>query len=341
MNEDCTCSTCCDTSSLIDGKCKRYNGPKNMCEGDCEREKGAYFFVFDPVKGECICQKNFALDNGVCKPINCGANGTLDKEANKCVCKAGYAGSLCQFSRSDCRGNGNPSADANDNVSCICDKTYSSTSQGKDVVYKGKYCQYNDNDACHSLGIVNDDGTCDCQGNRYLNKMVPLDGVLKGDARIIIESIAKPGYFITSCATGCSSNLCAANTELLKIDDKATPFLFDVNVMNIKDSNTVRAQLNLVGTTKKLYRSSPGCISLLADNPNDSRTIDPRTIFELNSNGGKEYSITLKADSGLTVIPKLSAGSPNNTVDINMVDTTSPYARWKIYRQCKEPNFDW
>ena len=78
-----------------------------------------------------------------------------------CTCNPGYAGSSCQFSRTDCRGNGIPSTDNNDSIVCVCDKTYS-TSQGKDVVYKGKYCQYKDNDTCSGHGIVDDNGNCAC-----------------------------------------------------------------------------------------------------------------------------------------------------------------------------------
>lgn len=152
ISEDCSCSTCCDPSTSIDGKCTRYNGKNKKCENDCEKEKGLHF-VFDPKTGECICPKGFSLENGVCKPIDCGPNGTLNKDTSKCVCKSadwsgslcdhkvcgdhgrmgpdgrcicdsGYAGSVCQFSRADCGGHGNPTVDANNNLVCICDPDY-------------------------------------------------------------------------------------------------------------------------------------------------------------------------------------------------------------------------
>ena len=154
INEDCTCATCCDPSTAIDGKCKIYNGPAKKCEGNCEQDKGLNF-VFDPTKGACVCPRGFSLspENGICKPINCGANGRLDDATNKCICKSadwsgalcnnkvcgehgrmgpdgkcvcdsGYAGSVCQFSRADCDGHGNPSVDKNDNLVCVCDAEY-------------------------------------------------------------------------------------------------------------------------------------------------------------------------------------------------------------------------
>jgi hypothetical protein len=154
INEDCTCSSCCDPSTSIDGKCRRYNGPSKKCEGDCEKEKGIHF-VFDPNTGVCICPKGFSLENGVCTPIDCGTNGILNKDTNKCncisgwsgalcdhkvcgdhghmgedgkcVCDTGYAGSVCQFSREDCGGHGNPTVDANDNLVCVCDADYTGT----------------------------------------------------------------------------------------------------------------------------------------------------------------------------------------------------------------------
>ena len=43
---------------------------------------------------------------------------------------------------------------------CNC-YNYTSKSQNKDVIYKGNYCQYNDNDNCFGIGIVDDKGICD------------------------------------------------------------------------------------------------------------------------------------------------------------------------------------
>ena len=199
INEDCTCATCCDPSTSIDGKCKMYNGPAKKCEGNCEKEKGLNF-VFDPKTGSCVCPKGFSLspENGICKPINCGTNGTLNDDTNKCVCKsadwsgalcnnkvcgehgrmgpdgkcvcdAGYAGSVCQFSRADCGGHGNPSVDKNDNLVCVCDADYT-----------GAHCRckisdapaITDTDKCR--GIYQ---TCDDTSGRWVRGQNPCDKI--------------------------------------------------------------------------------------------------------------------------------------------------------------------
>lgn len=47
---------------------------------------------------------------------------------------------------------------------CECNKYYSNV-QKNDVKYRGKYCQYSDNETCSGLGIViNDNGLCDYTG---------------------------------------------------------------------------------------------------------------------------------------------------------------------------------
>ena len=197
MNSDnCSCSTCCDSSTSIDGKCTRYNGPKNKCEGDCEKEKGVHF-VYDPKTGECICPKGFSLENGICKPIDCGPNGALDKNTNKCVCKpdwsgplcdhkicgdhghmgsdgkcscdSGYAGSVCQFSRADCGGHGNPSVDQNDNLVCICDPDYTGTHCTCKISDEP---QITDTDKCR--GIYQ---TCDDSSGKWVRGQNPCDKI--------------------------------------------------------------------------------------------------------------------------------------------------------------------
>ena len=700
MGEDCSCSTCCDPSTSIDGKCTRYG---KKCEGDCQQEKGLHF-VFDPKKGECVCPKGFSLQNGSCIPIDCGKNGTFNKDTNKCdcissdwtgplcdhkvcgdhghmgsegkcACDSGYAGSVCQFSRADCGGHGNPSVDQNDNLVCVCDpdytgthckckisdmpnitdtdkcrgvyqtcddttgkwvrgqnpcdkiyqqygsgttqdwaqacapllltpdqqadketiscvpqtcpssqpdcppqfhsyqtcdspsvkntcnssgtcsycvcsinngipsyscqtpqqksecgnippsgfcsdgssplplsvgeggslsclwacpgtvlpkdfalkqmggveningtnaywdtssgtsvyptmnmdscmsnpsnlenispfasgfrslggeygfikdygkstqqfisasnvprnvmvynytngkplngtnvvqtmiedgygcakytsydlqtackddngvsrgtfnqdcadingkplscsdknarirydtgscscNTYSSKVQGKDVPYKGKYCQYTDDETCHSLGIVKDDGTCDCVGNKYLNKTIPLTRMIKDGERIILENVQWTGYFITACDNTCKSSFCDGNSgELLKIDKDSKPLVFEVKIINI-DYSTISVQLSVAGTTKNVYSNNVRCVSLIDKNVNP---IDMTYIFNYSSN--TPYISCGKYKLNLTF-------SSDNIVSGSGLVNNSPSCLWRIYKQCKEPNFD-
>lgn len=44
---------------------------------------------------------------------------------------------------------------------CIC-PTYYSKFQKNNVHYKGRYCQYNDNDTCNGRGLVDENGVCAC-----------------------------------------------------------------------------------------------------------------------------------------------------------------------------------
>ena len=83
------------------------------------------------------------------------------------------AGSFKQYC-ADINGNIIPCSDTNsyyktDKGYCDCNQYYSNV-QKNDVKYKGKYCQYSDNETCSGLGIVDDNGKCKClEGNKGPN----------------------------------------------------------------------------------------------------------------------------------------------------------------------------
>lgn len=65
------------------------------------------------------CSCNPGWEGNLCEIPNCNSNGTYNNYKKQCICKDGYSGSECQYSRKDtCSGNGDV---IDDSGTCKCD----------------------------------------------------------------------------------------------------------------------------------------------------------------------------------------------------------------------------
>lgn len=74
---------------------------------------------------------------------------------------------------------------------CECTQKYYSNVQQSDVHYKGRYCQYSDNETCNGKGTVDDKGNCQCLSGylgsncQYSSKTCNDRGVVRDDGSCI------------------------------------------------------------------------------------------------------------------------------------------------------------
>jgi hypothetical protein len=218
---------------------------------------------------------------------------------------------------------------------CNC-YNYTSKSQNKDVIYKGNYCQYNDNDNCFGIGIVDDKGICDFSSIdiRKFSEISNINDLNDGDY-VILE------YLNTDFIYDNSTLLLNSYTESGKyISYDENPLQKKLDILNYITSNNgpfPESIIELNTLLNPLTVSNKNLIVFQVNNSSDnSKTLKilgtnnylTRSVFFYgygNYDNIKSYDSTgyfiqqkIKNISGITDYYPLKLSNPNN-ININNI----------------------
>ncbi len=167
-SDNSKCQTCCNIDTLIDDKCRYYNGPGNKCEYDCELDEinPLKNGVYDNNQEKCVCPDGFELQNEICRatPSKCissntqkDSNGTnIINDNGLCECKINWTGPLCDIKK--CGDNGTFKLDSDGNPTCVCDPGY----VGDNLRDRCKYSRASCNNHGNPVIDANGNMKCDC-----------------------------------------------------------------------------------------------------------------------------------------------------------------------------------
>lgn len=197
QNSDCTTGYVCSTDGVcVTGNCnteKPCKDPNQSCQN---------YNCMPIVK----CKKNVDCNSGsVCSTDGVCVIGNCNSE-KPCKDPTQFCQNYNCVPYSDtCTGN---NGRKNKDGVCICNP-YHSNAQPNVIgtVYKGKNCQYSDNDNCKGQGIVDDNGKCTWVAGKVFPRCHSLQNPSEQDyTKLLCDKTINPKLFSTSCIPNNGTN---------------------------------------------------------------------------------------------------------------------------------------
>jgi hypothetical protein len=233
QNSDCTTGFVCSTDNVcVSGNCNIENpcqDPTQICQNyncvkkvTCKQNSDCSTgFVCSTdnvcVSGNCNNETPCQEPNQICQNYNCIQKVTCKKNSDCAtgfvcgtngICVTGNCNNEtpCQDPSLICQNyNCVPDSDKcsnhgkRQNGVCICNP-YASKAQDMTVLYKGKDCQYSDNDNCKGQGIVDDNGKCTWVAGKVFPRCAGLQNPSEQDyTKLLCDRTINPAIFTTYC----------------------------------------------------------------------------------------------------------------------------------------------